>query len=133
MDRSNTHKWVTFCFLLPSSLALACFVFYLTTFTPTAAVGLPATSLTASEASSPSKLFLSKDQVTTMGKIQLTYRGLNAESVVIDITLLDLDPEYAYRRAIPAKAAKIGFWLGQKKFQLLSASPSRLKIIRARG
>lgn len=134
MDKSNVHKWSTFFFLVPSSLALAYFVFYLATFTPSYA-DVRASSSTApvrlATPSSPDKIILVKGQTKTIGgKIELTYQGIDTGFVVIDITLLDLDRNYAYRRKIPKKVAQRGFQLAQRQYQLLSANGSRLKMVR---
>lgn len=137
MDKSNVHKWSTFFFLVPSSLVLAYFVFYLATFTPSYA-NARAYSSTAPvrlvAPASPDKIILVKGQTQTIGgKIELTYQGMDTGFVVIDITLLDLDRNYAYRRKIPKKVAHHGFRLAQRQYQLISANGNRLKMVRSKG
>ena len=137
MDKSNVHKWSTFFFLVPSSLALAYFVFYLATFTPSYADARDYSSAAPVRLiapTSPDKIILVKGQTQTIGgKIELTYQGIDTGFVVIDITLLDLDRNYAYRRKIPKKVAQRGFQLAQRQYQLLSANGNRLKMVRSKG
>jgi hypothetical protein len=99
MDQSKVHKWSIFLFLVPSSLALAYFVFYLATFTPSYAnthANIAQVGLTSPACAD--KIILVKGQTQTIGgKVELTYQGLDTGYVVIDITLLDLDRHYAYR------------------------------------
>lgn len=135
MDESKMHKWATFWFFLPSSILLAYFVFYFTTATFSPTGGEPSTAQYRGDApSQPSEnLILTKGEPKIMGQIQLTYQGLNAGSIVLDITLLDMDPGYAYRRKIPKQVAKQGFWMAQQYYRLISAGVSHLEIIRVDG
>lgn len=137
MDQSKVHKWSTFFFLLPSSIVLAYLVFYLATFTPSYADARPSTSAATAGLIAPAahkNIILVKGQTQTIGgKIELTYQGLDTGSVVIDITLLDLDRNYAYRRKIPKRVAHHGFQLAQRQYQLISANRSRLKMVRSNG
>lgn len=137
MDQSKQHKWSTIFFLVPSSLALAYFVFYLATFTPSYADAHAPGSVSPgrfADPAYPGKITLIKGQTRTIGgKIELTYQGLDTGFVVIDITLLDLDRDYAYRRKIPKKVAHRGFRLAQRQYQLISANRTRLKMFRSEG
>jgi hypothetical protein len=65
--------------------------------------------------------------------MKLTYRGIRGDRIMLDVTLLDLDPGYAYRRDIDIRSAERGFWLAEKYFRLLSARRSVLEIMRSRG
>lgn len=137
MDQSKVNKWSTLFFLVPSSLVLAYFVFYLATFTPSYVDKRAEGSVTPVDLiapTSPYKIILVKGQPQIIGgKIELTYQGLDTGYVVIDITLLDLDRNYAYRRKIPKNVAHRGFQLAQRQYQLISANRTRLKIIRNNG
>ena len=130
------NKWVTFWFFLPSSIALAYFFFYLSTFTPeaTAIPSARAANTTYQVTpASPERVILSKGTPQTLDNVRLTYLGLQADAVVIDVTILDLDPDYAYRRSIPTQAAEQGFSIAQRHYRLISAGNSRLKIVRTNG
>lgn len=133
MSESKQPKWGTLLFFLPTSLVMAYFVFYLATFngTDAHAQSFSQSKTNTYKAPNPAKFTLTKGQTTTLERMELTYQGLESEKVVIDITLLDLDPNYAYRRVIPRHSSKIR--LAQKNFRILSATASRLKIIRIKG
>jgi hypothetical protein len=137
MNQAKMHKWSTFLFLVPSSFALAYFVFYMATFTPSYANTLTDSNVAQFSSiapAAPDKIILVKGKTQTIGgRVELTYQGLDTGYVVIDITLLDLDRHYAYRRKIPKKVAHRGFQLAQRHYQLISANRTRLKIMRSRG
>lgn len=135
MDDKQKRYLTTFCFFFPSSLVLAYFVFYLATFTPANLNIGPAYGSASAHIvpSSPNKVVLVKGRSQTIGKIEMTYRGLDAGAVLIDITLLELDPQYAYHRKIPRDSARQGFWLAQKHYRMLSAGRSRLRLMRTNG
>ena len=135
MDRKKKRYLTTFFFFFPSSLVLAYFVFYLAAFTPANSNIGPAYGFTPARIvpSSPDKVVLVKGQSQTIGKIEMTYRGLDAGSVLIDITLLELDPQYPYHRKIPRAVARQGFWLAQQHYRVVSAGRSRLKLMRTDG
>lgn len=137
MDKSKLHKWSTFFFLVPSSLVLAYFVFYLASFSPSYADKRADDSVAMDgliAPAPPDKIMLVKGQTQTIGgKVELTYQGLDTGYVVIDITLLDLDRDYAYRRKISKEIAHRGFQLAQREYQLISANRTRLKIMRCNG
>lgn len=78
--------------------------------------------------SSPGRLVLVKGQKQILGSLQIVYRGLDADTVLIDVTLVELDPQYAYQHRLSMKKAKHGFQMRGQKFRLMSATPSRLKI-----
>lgn len=79
------------------------------------------------------KLVLVKGRKQSLGSLQIIYRGLEANAILIDITLMELDPQYAYRHRISLKRAKHGFQMADRKFRLMSATPSRLKISLNKG
>ena len=136
MDRKRMNRWVAFWFFLPSSIALAYFVYYLSTFTPEAGVIGTARAEGSSYRivpASPDRVILSKGTPQTIGNIRITYIGIQADAVVIDVTILDLDPDYAYRRSIPTRVAEQGFSIAQQRYQLISAGSSRLKMTRTNG
>ena len=136
MDQKRVNRWAAFWFFLPSSIALAYFVYYLSTFTPEAAAVPTARAQDAPYRivpASPDRVILSKGTPQTIGNIRLTYMGIQADAVVIDVTILDLDPDYAYRRSIPTQVAEQGFSIAQQWYRLTSAGSSRLKMTRTNG
>jgi hypothetical protein len=135
MDQARMNKWSAFCFFLPSSLALAYFVFYLATFSP-APVGRQPLARNAPSPvapASPERVILSRGTPQTVGKVRLTYEGMKADALVIDVTIPDLDPEYAYHLNIPTETARQGFRIAEHHYRLISAGRSRLKIARTKG
>lgn len=137
MDAERVNKWATFCFFVPSSIVLAYFVFYLSTFTPTENPSQPNSSHHLADLSAPSivsdNVVLLKGQPKSLDKVQLTYLGIVTDAVVIDVTILELDPDYAYRRIIPTHIAKQGFYIAQQHYRVISAGNSKLKILRTRS
>lgn len=138
MDRSRLNKWMTFWFFFPTSIAMVYFLFYLSTFAADAANMETGTSAKAKPAyqvtpAFPDRVILTKGVPRTVDRIKLTYLGMDDDSLIIDVTILDLDPQYAYRRAIPRQVAELGFSLGQQQYRLISVGSSRLKISRTSG
>ena len=135
MESSRKSKWLTFWFFLPSSLAMAYFAFYLTSHASTAAEGVDPANGTPYriQAAIDGKLVLHKGQTRTVGKMKLTYQGLKDDRILLDVTLLDLDPGYAYRRDIPVRLAENGFWLAEQYFRMVSAGRSVLQISRVQS
>jgi hypothetical protein len=89
---------------------------------------LPAIKKPAIESRLPGKLVLEKDQQRTFGKLKLTYRGLNSGSIILDVVLVELDPEYAYRHCIPQDTAAQGIRFAGAKFNVLSAGRNKLYL-----
>ena len=78
-------------------------------------------------------MILSRGQTVTVGKIKLTYQGIAGNQIFLDVTWLELDPGYAYRRDIDIHAAEKGFWMAQTYFRMVSAGRSVLQIVRVQG
>lgn len=72
---------------------------------------------------------LKRDIRQRLGKLDIIYRGVKNRKIRLDVFVLDLDPQYAYRHAIALKQASDGFRVGGVKLELLSAWDSRAKII----
>ncbi len=114
------------------------FLFYLATFAAGADNKTADSSRTAKAAyhivpASRDRLILTKGVPHTVDKVKLTYLGISDDALIIDVTILDLDPEYAYRREIPMPVAESGFSLGQQQYRLISAGNLKLKISRTSG
>ena len=74
-------------------------------------------------------LVMLKDQQVDLENVQLTYRGLSSGDVLLDLVLLDLDPQYVYHRQIPVEAARQGFQVSNRRFKVISANRQRLKLL----
>ena len=135
MDRSRMNKWTAFWFFLPSSIAMAYFLFNLAMLSPDQIEAEPKADYAPYQIApaSPNRVILTKGIPRTIDKVKLTYMGMDADAVVIDVTILDLDPHYAYRHTIPRHIAAQGFKMAQQQYRLISAGSSRLKITRTDG
>ena len=74
------------------------------------------------------ELVLHKDQPQTFGRLLLTYRGISNGDLVLDVVLLELDPDYPYRHRIPKNSAAQGFRMANTDFRILSAGPKKLSL-----
>jgi hypothetical protein len=72
---------------------------------------------------------LKRDIRQRLGKLDIIYRGVKNRKLRLDVFILDLDPQYAYRHAIALSQASKGFRVGGVRLELLSARDSRAKII----
>lgn len=75
------------------------------------------------------KINLIKDQPATVGKIQMTYRGRDSGALLMDLVLLELDPNYIYSRRIPFKKGRHGFLVSNRQFSVISINDRRLKLV----
>ena len=75
-------------------------------------------------------VILYKDDLVSVGKIKLIYRGRSKGSLKIGVIINSLDPKMEYLHNIPLRQAKEGIRLGGVSFQVLSSSASRLKLHR---
>ena len=76
------------------------------------------------------KALLRCNQDSQMGRVVLTYRGLNERSMILlDAMIPELDPHFAYSHTIPVSRAKKGFQAGGERFVLLSASQSKILML----
>lgn len=72
---------------------------------------------------------LKRDTRQRLGKLDIIYRGVKNRELRLDVFILDLDPQYAYRHTIALKQANDGFRIGGVNLELLSARDSRAKIV----
>ena len=136
MDRSRTNKWIAFWFFLPSSIAMAYFLSYLAMFSPEQAESKPKSGNDGPYqivSAPPDRMILTKGIPLILDKVKLTYLGMDDDSVVIDVTIFDLDPHFAYRRTIPKHRATLGFSMAQQQYRLISAKSARLIIAHTKG
>lgn len=75
------------------------------------------------------KINLIKDQPATVGKIRMTYRGRASGTLLMDLVLLELDPNYIYSRRIPLKEGRRGFLLSNRLFSVTSINSRRLRLV----
>ncbi len=136
MDKERTNKWLAVGIFLPTTLIFAFFIYYLATFLlnpPVPQSERAEGKFTVATPMPSGKVVLTKGQLVALGNVHLVYQGLDSDAIVLDVTLLAMDPDYAYRRRITKQMAKQGFHVDQQRFKLVSANGSRLKIIRCQG
>ena len=75
-------------------------------------------------------VILYKDDLVSVGKIKLIYRGRSDGSLKIGVIIKSLDPKMEYLHQIPLREAKEGIRLGGVSFHVLSSSASKLKLHR---
>lgn len=75
-------------------------------------------------------VILYKDDLVSVGKIKLIYRGRSGGSLKIGVIINSLDPKMEYLHQIPVRQAKEGIRLGGVSFRVLSSSTSKLKLHR---
>ena len=75
-------------------------------------------------------VILYKDDLVSVGKIKLIYRGRSDGNLNIGVIIKSLDPKMEYLHQIPMRQAKDGIRLGGVSFEVLSSSASKLKLHR---
>lgn len=80
-------------------------------------------------------LVLRPGEAKTIGKTRIVYRGIEEArgAMRLDVSLLELDPQVAYRHLIGIRGAQEQFSLAGLKFRLLSARPDYLQLRLVRG
>jgi hypothetical protein len=71
---------------------------------------------------------LIREEPVTVNRLELTYRGLSSGKLLLDVVLLDLDPEYVYSRTIAVTDAKKGFRISEHRFKATSVNAKRLRL-----
>ncbi len=126
------RKWLVISFFSAISFFFIYFIYFLATQSVDetyARIFKPAPERPrVTDFSNDSDFFLLKDQPITVGKIQMTYRGIVSGIVVLDIILVELDPDYTYLRQMSVQRAKQGFQILNRKFKALSVGKNLLRI-----
>ena len=79
----------------------------------------------------PNQVVLRKNEKLVVGRNGLVFKGLDKNVVIIDLYLLDMDSEQAYKKRFLKKEAKKEMVLGREKYRLVSVNDKNLilKII----
>jgi hypothetical protein len=72
------------------------------------------------------QVILPLNEKKIVGKNGLIYRGIEKKMILLDLYILDMDREQAYRKKIPKKAAKKEMILGSSTYRLHSVNGSTL-------
>jgi len=130
MDSRRTQKWLMISFFTSVSLFFAYFIFALATGTTDDTYQKRLTGARTGPGSyhADTRVSLMRDQPATVGRLQLTYRGIASGHLLLDVVLLDLDPEYVYSRRILKRVAKDGFAVSEMHFKATSINSKRLRL-----
>lgn len=74
------------------------------------------------------RVLLLKNEKVTIDRTCIVFKGLTGKKIMIDLYLLDLDPEIPYSLSFSQKAAQEGIWLGNVMYRLVSAKDSVLRL-----
>ncbi len=78
------------------------------------------------------QVVLPRNEKFVIGRNCLVYKGVEKKTLILDLYLLDMDPEQAYEKRFPKKEAKEEMRLGGDTYRLLSVNDRymTLKILR---
>lgn len=134
MEKEHKRKWLSILFFSLSGI-----IFGTSLYLITAGAAPSSEKMTVSVASAVNiqpypdeprvTITLKRDTRHRFGKLDIIYRGVKNRELRLEVFILDLDPQYAYRHAIALQQASDGFRVGGVKFKLLSARDARAKIV----
>jgi hypothetical protein len=75
-------------------------------------------------------ILLNRDEVVSVGRIQLIYRGKKNRKIQIGVIIPALDPNAEYLHSIDAERAAEVIRLGGQYFRVVSSRTSKLKLER---
>jgi hypothetical protein len=131
MENRRAQKWLMISFFTSISLFFVYFIVFLV---------MGATDRTYHTRLEPARtgpgsyrqetrINLITGQPVTVEKVELTFRGVSSGEIKMDVILLDLDPQYIYRRSIPIARAKQGFAVSDYRFKATSINNKRLRLV----
>ena len=126
------RKWIVILFFSSLFLIFSYLLYYLTTGTydPSARRWVSRTEARDLIPQGAGNFVLKKKQHTVTGNLKITYLGMAAGAILIDLVILDLDPVYAYRYRIPVAKAKKEFLLSNSRFRASSVTPDNIRLER---
>ena len=74
----------------------------------------------------PGQLILPRNKKFIIGRNCLVFKGVEKKSIIIDLYLLDLDPEEPFEKRFIKKDAKKEMSLGEGRYRLLSVNHNNL-------
>ncbi|CAB5114862.1 hypothetical protein D3OALGA1CA_4596 [Olavius algarvensis associated proteobacterium Delta 3] len=74
------------------------------------------------------RIVLPKDQGVMLPKLKLVYRGLEKNRLLVEVTLLEMDPDVAYLHRIDPNRSASEIKLGGRAFRLDSWRRSRVRL-----
>jgi len=85
--------------------------------------GRPVQSMAISD-----QVILEKNKKRDIGRNSLVFRGLAKNKIIVDLYLLEMDPEQPYEKRFSKKEAKKEMVLGEGKYRLLSVNNKHLVL-----
>ena len=73
---------------------------------------------------------LTKNQGALTGAARIVFRGRENGSLLMDLYILQLDPNYGYPHTIDESRAHKGFRLGDDRYKVLAASDRKISLKR---
>lgn len=74
------------------------------------------------------QVILAKDKKFVINKTCIVFKGLSRGVVLMDLYLLDLDPDIPYALKFTKQSVSDGIWLGNVQYQLVSVKKDLLKL-----
>ena len=74
------------------------------------------------------QLILQKDRKIQIGRNCLVFKGMQKKTILVDLYLLDLDPEEFFQKRFTKKEAKKEMLLGEDRYRLVSVNGNHLVI-----
>lgn len=130
MEGRRNQKWLMISFFTSVSLLFIYFIFGLVMGTTDTTYNKRLEKARSGPGSYhlDTRVNLIRGQAVTVGKLQLTYHGVASGHILLDVVLLDLDPEYVYGRKIATSKAKSGFTISEYRFKATSVNQKRLRL-----
>ncbi len=72
------------------------------------------------------QVILKRDEKFVIGRNGLVFKGVEKKTIIVDLYLLDMDPEQAYEKRFLKKDAKRSLSLGEGKYHLQSVNNNHL-------
>ena len=131
MERTRQKKWLVVLFFGSICLLLSYFVYFIASGATDPAYGQWASTISQSTPTAmqtDDNYLLPLDQGLVIDGLEITYRGKSGPDIMLDLVILALDKEYAYRYKIPLKSAKKGFLLSRHPFKVVSINSQKVLL-----
>ena len=74
------------------------------------------------------QIVLKRDEKKIVGKYGLAYRGLEKNIILLDLYIMEMDPEQSYRKRFTKKEAKKGIQFGTEHYRVTSLNRNSLLL-----
>ncbi len=76
----------------------------------------------------PDQVILEKDKKQLISKTGLVFKGLSHGAIIIELYLLEFDPDIPYPMTFSKKSARDGIWLENVQYQLIKIKNNSLRF-----